>query len=102
VALDVDALRQKYALETGSGGCVVNGVEQYCRNRRLICWIRRRSVGAIRISCANPACPMRVGPSRDHRARGFGGLLTGARLRETGRAEPFGLIDKAADRRGTW
>jgi cation diffusion facilitator CzcD-associated flavoprotein CzcO len=96
VAFDVDALRQKYARE---------------RDRRL-----RPDGVAQYVEIAGQFAGFAADPWGDpHFARdpmsdevdvaiigaGFGGLLTGARLRELG-VQSIRLIDKAADVGGTW
>jgi hypothetical protein len=96
VAFDVDALRQKYALE---------------RDRRL-----RPDGVAQFVEIAGRFAGFADDPWSDpHFARdplsdevdvaiigaGFGGMLTGARLRELG-VQSIRLIDKAADVGGTW
>jgi cation diffusion facilitator CzcD-associated flavoprotein CzcO len=96
VAFDVDALRQKYALE---------------RDRRL-----RPDGIAQYVEIAGPFAAFADDPWSDPdftRAplsdevdvaivgAGFGGLLVGARLRELG-VQSIRLIDKAADVGGTW
>jgi cation diffusion facilitator CzcD-associated flavoprotein CzcO len=96
VAFDVDALRQKYALE---------------RDRRI-----RPDGIAQYVEIAGQFAGFADDPWSDpHFARdplsdevdvaiigaGFGGLLTGARLRELG-VQGIRLIDKAADVGGTW
>jgi cation diffusion facilitator CzcD-associated flavoprotein CzcO len=96
VSFDVDALRQKYAFE---------------RDRRL-----RPDGIAQYVEIAGPFAAFAEDPwSEPHFTReplcdevdvaivgaGFGGLLTGARLRELG-VESIRLIDKAADVGGTW
>jgi cation diffusion facilitator CzcD-associated flavoprotein CzcO len=96
VAFDVDALRQKYARE---------------RDRRL-----RPDGVAQYVEIAGQFAGFAADPWSDpHFARdpmsdevdvaiigaGFGGLLTGARLRELG-VQSIRLIDKAADVGGTW
>jgi cation diffusion facilitator CzcD-associated flavoprotein CzcO len=96
VAFDVDALRQKYALE---------------RDRRL-----RPDGVAQYVEIAGPFAGFAVDPWSDPGfargplsdevdvaiiGAGFGGLLTGARLRELG-VQSIRLIDKAADVGGTW
>jgi cation diffusion facilitator CzcD-associated flavoprotein CzcO len=96
VAFDVDALRQKYGRE---------------RDRRL-----RPDGVAQYVEIAGQFAGFAADPWSDpHFARdpmsdevdvaiigaGFGGLLTGARLRELG-VQSIRLIDKAADVGGTW
>lgn len=96
VAFDVDALRQKYALE---------------RDRRL-----RPDGIAQYVEIAGPFAGFADDPwcdpdfTRDPLAdevdvaiigAGFGGLLIGARLRDLG-VQSIRLIDKAADVGGTW
>jgi cation diffusion facilitator CzcD-associated flavoprotein CzcO len=96
VAIDVDALRQKYAVE---------------RDRRL-----RPDGSAQYVEISGPFADFAKDPWCDPdftRAplsdevdvaiigAGFGGLLTGARLRDLG-VESIRLIDKAADVGGTW
>ena len=96
MAFDVDALRQKYALE---------------RDRRL-----RPDGIAQYVEIAGPFAGFAEDPWSDpHFTRdplsddvdvaiigaGFGGLLIGARLRELG-VQSIRLVDKAADVGGTW
>ena len=96
MAFDVDALRQKYALE---------------RDRRL-----RPDGIAQYVEIAGPFAGFADDPWSDPDftrdpltdevdvaiiGAGFGGLLTGARLRELG-VQSIRLIDKAADVGGTW
>ena len=96
MAFDVDALRQKYALE---------------RDRRL-----RPDGIAQYVEIAGPFAGFADDPWGDPDfareplsdevdvaiiGAGFGGLLTGARLRELG-VQSVRLIDKAADVGGTW
>ena len=96
MAVDVDALRQKYAFE---------------RDRRL-----RPDGIAQYVEIAGPFAGFANDPwcdpefTRDPLSddvdvaiigAGFGGLLTGARLRDLG-VESIRLIDKAADVGGTW
>ena len=96
MAFDVDALRRRYALERDRR-LRPDGIEQY-------------------VEIAGPFARFADDPWSDpHFTRaaltdevdvavigaGFGGLLTGARLRELG-VDDIRLIDKAADVGGTW
>jgi cation diffusion facilitator CzcD-associated flavoprotein CzcO len=96
VAFDVDALRQKYAFERDRR-LRADGIAQYVE-----------IAGAFAGFAKDPWCD----PSFTREPRsddvdvaivgaGFGGLLTGARLRELG-VQSIRLIDKAADVGGTW
>jgi cation diffusion facilitator CzcD-associated flavoprotein CzcO len=96
VAFDVDALRQKYALERDRR-LRLDGVAQYVE-------IAGEFAGFAKDPWSDP------GFTRDPLSdevdvaiigAGFGGLLTGARLRELG-VQSIRLIDKAADVGGTW
>ncbi|MBY0288778.1 MAG: NAD(P)/FAD-dependent oxidoreductase [Mycobacteriaceae bacterium] len=96
VEFDVDALRQKYAQERDRR-LRPDGIEQYVE-----------IAGAFAAFATDPWSDQDF--TRDPLSdevdvaiigAGFGGLLTGARLRELG-VQSIRLIDKAADVGGTW
>jgi cation diffusion facilitator CzcD-associated flavoprotein CzcO len=96
VGFDVDALRQKYALERDRR-LRPDGVEQYVE-------IAGPFAGFANDPWSDP--DFTRGPLSDDVdvaviGAGFGGLLVGARLRELG-VQSIRLIDKAADVGGTW
>ena len=96
MAFDVDALRQKYALERDRR-LRPDGVAQYVE-------IACQFAGFADDPWSDPHFTR--DPIADEVAvaiigAGFGGLLTGARLRELG-VQSIRLIDKAADVGGTW
>ena len=96
VEFDVDALRQKYAQERDRR-LRPDGIEQYVEISGVFAgfatdpWSDR---GFTRDPLSDEVDVAIIGA-------GFGGLLTGARLRELG-VESIRLIDKAADVGGTW
>ena len=96
VAFDVDALRQKYA-EERARRLRPDGIEQYVE-----------TAGAFARFAEDPWADASFTrePLTDEVdvaiiGAGFGGLLTGARLRELG-VDSVRLIDRAADVGGTW
>ena len=96
MAFDVDALREKYALERDRR-LRADGIDQYVE-----------IAGAFAGFAEDPWCdpdftrePLFDEVDVAIIGAGFGGLLTGARLRELG-VEDIRLIDKAADVGGTW
>jgi cation diffusion facilitator CzcD-associated flavoprotein CzcO len=96
VAFDVDALRQKYA-EERARRLRPDGIEQYVE-----------TAGAFARFAEDPWADATFTrePLTDEVdvaiiGAGFGGLLTGARLRELG-VDSVRLIDRAADVGGTW
>ncbi len=96
VAIDVDALRQKYAVERDRR-LRPDGIAQYVEIS-----------GPFADFANDPWCDpdFTRAPLSDEVdvaiiGAGFGGLLTGARLRDLG-VESIRLIDKAADVGGTW
>ncbi|MDG5484211.1 flavin-containing monooxygenase [Mycolicibacterium gadium] len=96
VEFDVDALRQKYAQERDRR-LRLDGIEQYVEISGVFAgfatdpWSDR---DFTRDPLADEVDVAIIGA-------GFGGLLTGARLRELG-VRSIRLIDKAADVGGTW
>jgi len=96
VEFDVDALRQKYALERDRR-LRPDGIEQYVEISGVFAdfatdpW---SDEGFTREPLSDEVDVAIIGA-------GFGGLLTGARLRELG-VQSIRLIDKAADVGGTW
>ena len=96
MAFDVDALRTKYAFERDRR-LRADGIAQYVE-------ITGSFAGFAKDPWSNPDFTRE--PSSDEVdvaiiGAGFGGLLTGARLRELG-VDSIRLIDKAADVGGTW
>ncbi|MGO8767405.1 flavin-containing monooxygenase [Mycobacterium sp.] len=96
VAFDVDALRQKYA-EERARRLRPDGIEQYVE-----------TAGAFARFAEDPWVdgtftrePLTDEVDVAIIGAGFGGLLTGARLRELG-VDSVRLIDRAADVGGTW
>ncbi len=96
MAFDVDALRQKYALERDRR-LRPDGIAQYVEIE-----------GPFAGFAEDPWCdpdftrePLSDEVDVAIIGAGFGGLLTGARLRELG-VDSIRLIDKAADVGGTW
>ncbi len=94
--IDVDALREKYALERDRR-LRADGIDQYVE-----------IAGAFAGFAVDPWCdpdftrePLSDEVDVAIIGAGFGGLLTGARLRELG-VDSIRLIDKAADVGGTW
>ena len=65
MAFDVDALRQKYADERDRR-LRADGIAQYRRDRRAVCWFRRRP---LERSEFHPRSVVRRGRCRDHRRR---------------------------------
>jgi cation diffusion facilitator CzcD-associated flavoprotein CzcO len=96
VAFDVDALRQKYGRERDRR-LRPDGVAQYAE-------IAGQFAGFAADPWSDPHFardPMSDEVDVAIIGAGFGGLLTGARLRELG-VQSIRLIDKAADVGGTW
>ena len=94
--LDVDALRQKYAQER-ERRLRPDGIEQYVE-------ISGAFAGFADDPWSDPGFtrePLSDDVDVAIIGAGFGGLLTGARLRELG-VQSIRLIDKAADVGGTW
>jgi cation diffusion facilitator CzcD-associated flavoprotein CzcO len=96
VGFDVDGLREKYAAERDRR-LRPDGIDQYVE-----------MTGPFARLAEDPWCDpdFRRAPLSDEVdvaiiGAGFGGLLTGARLREAG-VDSIRLIDKAADVGGTW
>lgn len=95
-ALDVDALRRRYA-EERARRLRADGIAQYVEMAGAFArfaedpWANGDLVRAARTDDVDVAI---IGA-------GFGGLLTGARLRQLG-VQSVRLIDKAADVGGTW
>ena len=96
VEFDVDALRQKYALERDRR-LRPDGIEQYVEITGVFAGFASdpwSDEGFTRDPLSDEVDVAIIGA-------GFGGLLTGARLREMG-VQSIRLIDKAADVGGTW
>lgn len=96
VEFDVDALRQKYALERDRR-LRPDGIEQYVEIAGVFADFANdpwSDEGFTREPLSDEVDVAIIGA-------GFGGLLTGARLRDLG-VQSIRLIDKAADVGGTW
>ncbi len=96
VAIDVDALREKYAVER-ERRLRADGIAQYIEISGPFAGFADdpwSDADFVRAPLADDVDVVIIGA-------GFGGLLTGSRLRELG-VERIRLIDKAADVGGTW